>query len=417
MIFIPICLILILIWSFQRKYALKGDRKIFYAFVLIKMICAVLVGLLYSQYYQIQGDTFTAFYQAKEWYHLFKSGDIQLTEWIGFETVDLVKYSAILPNEPRTRFFAYVLSYLMPISASNYYVTAMWMTLIEVCSLWWLACALVHQIKCNKWVVYLSLLFIPSVVFWSSGLLKETLMLTFMALMALSYLAWLHSSTKWRWGYLINIFFLAILLYYLKYYVVILWLPLGIVTHIFAHQLRLNMLSFWSKISLYFFVIFMGVFVLAIIHPVFYSGLFFELIQISHDQIAANSSESLIKFNMQSNAFLFVLMNTPLALFTAFFRPFLGEMFNLFGLFLSIENLVFTLVFIVAVYCLFKLKLSEVEKWWLLAASLYLIGLGIVITLSTPNFGTLARYRVAYMPILWLCCLYVINKHFKVSKL
>jgi len=36
--------------------------------------------------------------------------------------------------------------------------------------------------------------------------------------------------------------------------------------------------------------------------------------------------------------------------------------------------------------------------------------LSSIITLATPNFGTLIRYEVAYMPFLWLLVLIILNK-------
>ncbi|MFT6034478.1 MAG: hypothetical protein ACJAT1_000285 [Marivirga sp.] len=418
MIFVPFLTILVLVVLFQRKYAVASkERLVFYGFVLAKFIAAVLVGLLYSHYYLIPGDTFTVFYQAREWYNLLVAGDISWQQWIGLDTVDIEQLRMTLPNEPRTRFFAFICSYLMPISLSNYYGVALWMTFFQIVSLWLLTRGLINKLCMPKGVIYMGLLFVPSVTFWSAGLLKETMMLSCMANIVTAYLYASEPKQQRRWLYLFMIVFFTLILYQIKYYVVILMLPLGLLTYLFAEKRLFEFKSFKLRLSLFFVILILGTTAVAVIHPVFHSGLFFDLIKISHDQIASRSADSIINFNLITDPFSFVLVNTPSALVAAFFRPFIWEAFSVLTWAIGLETFFFTGVLVCAIYSLFKERLAQRQYWWLLAGLLYVLAAGLIITLSTPNFGSLVRYKVAYMPICWLMCLWLVNKRFSVRKL
>lgn len=72
--------------------------------------------------------------------------------------------------------------------------------------------------------------------------------------------------------------------------------------------------------------------------------------------------------------------------------------FQLFFLNLGNGKAVFTLLAIVVAIFSFNLKFSHSEKWWGIAILVYVSVLSSVITLATPNFGTLIRYEIAYMP-------------------
>jgi membrane-bound ClpP family serine protease len=77
----------------------------------------------------------------------------------------------------------------------------------------------------------------------------------------------------------------------------------------------------------------------------------------------------------------------------------------------AIQKTVFTILAIAAIILAFRVKLNQTEKWWGVAILIYTSALASVITLSTPNFGTLIRYEVAYMPFLWVLILIVLNKY------
>ena len=91
-----------------------------------------------------------------------------------------------------------------------------------------------------------------------------------------------------------------------KYYVPITLLPIILLTLLFSKSKYLDKYTFPRKLILYITFLIIGGIAVAFIHPVFYSGRFFELIKISHDVIAQNSTEALIHFqNLDGNVLFF----------------------------------------------------------------------------------------------------------------
>jgi hypothetical protein len=86
------------------------------------------------------------------------------------------------------------------------------------------------------------------------------------------------------------------------------------------------------------------------------------------------------------------------------FRPFPWEAGNIFQIMVSIENMIMLVFFFMA---LVQLKRMNTSPWRLLIFSLivYVVLACVFITLSTPNFGTLSRYRAGYIPFFALLIL------------
>jgi len=412
MILVTSAILLLIIIAFQRFFA-KKDYLVFYAFFSLKILAVFGVYWLYNSYYNGSGDTFIFFENAKAWFALFKSEDINLLEWLCIADKNNHNLK-ILPPEERSRFFNIILSVLMPLAQGSYLLLSVILTVIAAFCTWLFAQKLILAINIRKWVVYLSILFIPSLLFWSSGILKESLMLAAMSIIGFCYLNLKYSIR------LPSVFFLIIaslILWKLKYYVAIVLLPLLLLTHLFSMgSNKLFLQSFPKKLTLYISLLVILCALLAFTHPVFNSGLFFDLVRNSYEQILAADAASNFTFIHFEENVQFVIFNAPFALFTGLFRPFIWEAGSTFVLMASLEQLIFAMSSAYSIYLIFKINFTQKEKWWLIGGIIYIIALTIIITLATPNFGSLARFRVAYMPIAWLINLFLLDKHFSIAK-
>jgi len=408
-LFIHIFIISSILIGLLRKLSKTDDRIIFCTFTLLKITCGLLIGLLYWSYYGETGDTIYFFEQAQALFHYFQDNRISFSEWIGFAPLSLSAAEFSAQTEPRTFFFVRLMSLLYALTQGNYFTMSIYLSLFSALTTWAFAYELGKTSKCNKYVFYVALLFIPSVIFWSSGLLKESIMTFSMYALGFLILKWMRNPQKWL--YAIPVFLSIYLLWKVKYYVPITLLPLLILTLIFNRPTFLNRLKLSSKLLLFGSFVILGGLSAAFLHPVFSSGRFFELLRISHDVIAHHSEEAIICFQNSDSDLFFFTRNLPLSWFTGFFRPFIWESFSILSFFWAIEKTVFTLLTIAALAVLFKVKLSQPEKWWSIAILIYSSVLASVITLASPNFGTLIRYEVAYMPFLWLVVLMVLNKY------
>ncbi len=92
-----------------------------------------------------------------------------------------------------------------------------------------------------------------------------------------------------------------------------------------------------------------------------------------------------------------VLKNAPWALFSGLFRPFPWEAGTPLKLLISIEN-IFLMVLSATALVNVTRVLRSPNRLLLFSAALYVVLLCVFLALSTPNFGTLARYRVGFLP-------------------
>lgn len=405
-----IALIFVLVLLFQRRLKVE-DKAVFITAIFIKIVCGILLGWLYWGYYGGTGDTLYFFDQAGKLYNYFQIGQVSFAEWFGFQEIHLTMEELSAQTEPRTYFFVRWLSYLFALTQGEYFTMAIYMSLFAVFAAWKFVKRLTIVLPDHKSAIFVAFLFIPSVTFWSSGLLKETFMMTLLYFMGYFIIKWYHKSS--RWFLLVPILLLFWALWMLKYYVPIVLMPVLLLTLLFSVQPGfMKDIRFQWKLVIYFSLVVIVGLALSFLHPVFYSGRFFELIKISHDTILQHSAEAKIIFLDAATAFLFFAKNLPLAWVTGMFRPFPWEAFNLFSHIAAAEQFLFMLLFLYGIRLLFVTKITNKEIWWILGIMIYSIVLAMVIALSTPNFGSLLRYKVAYMPFLWFLVLWLVSKRF-----
>jgi hypothetical protein len=92
-----------------------------------------------------------------------------------------------------------------------------------------------------------------------------------------------------------------------------------------------------------------------------------------------------------------VLRYAPKALFSGLFRPFVWEAGNFFQLAAGLENAVL-LVLLLTSWPQWRNAVRSPQRILIFSAIVYCTLLCIFLALSTPNFGTLARYKVGFLP-------------------
>jgi len=91
------------------------------------------------------------------------------------------------------------------------------------------------------------------------------------------------------------------------------------------------------------------------------------------------------------------MMNSPWALISGLFRPFVWEADNALKLIASLENLV-VLILCVSSAPRARSFFQAPNKLSTLSVVVFSVLLCIFLALSTPNFGSLARYKVGFLP-------------------
>jgi hypothetical protein len=235
---------------------------------------------------------------------------------------------------------------------------------------------------------------IPSVLFWGSGILKESILLFSIGIFIYSFTNLLYNKkkTSYYFAVILTLGLLAIT----KTYVLIVLIP-----SIFAWILiRLFNIS---KIKLVFFSVNIGLILIAFnlkyVHPSL--DLTGNLKYKQHDFINVardTKAGSTIKLGRLDDSSFSYIKNIPNALINGFFRPSLLEVKNIFYVFSAFEN---TLLLVLLIITILFYKKPTIHQKSILNFGLYFsILLALLIGLTVPVLGAIVRYKVPFMPFI-----------------
>ncbi|MBP8669315.1 MAG: hypothetical protein KBI42_11090, partial [Bacteroidia bacterium] len=377
---------------------------------LVKIIFAILLGVIYSKYYtdRLTADTFEFFDDSKILYDLAFEHPLWFLQAI-FGINDQASYlmpyydtmhnwfnKVVLFNDYR---FQIRLNALMRfISLGYYHVHAVFYCFLSFVGLTALLKLFVKALPELRRVLFAGVFFIPSVLFWGSGLLKDSLIL-FATGMALYFLNRLIQERKS--ATIFGALFFLLFLMMIKFHNFILLLPLFAAYLITSVYRKKTLLIFVSIVSVYYLILIN----LNLIMPGFglmelLSNKQAEFVDLANDYHA----NSTIAINYLAPSEWNAIVNTPQALLHSFFRPYPFESKNLFILLAGFENLFFGLMMIL-VLLNFKIHKQAYPLFWV--AVFYTLSLFELIGLVTPVMGAIVRYKIQALPFLFFLLIYL----------
>ena len=215
-------LILLLVWLIGRK---QPDKVIFYTAFAWKLCTGWALGAIYLRYLG-GGDTF-AYYESGQ-----LLADQPLRAIWNSETV-LSRFA----HQPRALFFTKIIATTKALSGGNYWIISAWLSSISFLGFWYFYRQIGQVVPNWKWAVVIGFLFFPSSVFWSAGIMKGTL--TNAALVYLSgVMLKIYYAEKPRSYELLFAVLAGIILWFIKYYVLALFLPLALLLLLNQFALR-----------------------------------------------------------------------------------------------------------------------------------------------------------------------------------
>lgn len=257
--------------------------------------------------------------------------------------------------------------------------------------------------KNKKIGLILAVYFVPSVMLWTSGILKEGLLMFAFGLMLYSFVKLLYNKFKTK--YLIIFIASIFLLLISKFYVLIAAIP-GL---FFLFWIRItsnkNLIAKFVTVHILFLL-------LAFNTQLVSKYNFAEILSNKqHDFVTmVDSSQhvgSRIKILTLKPTFNSVVKNTPNALFNTLFRPSIFEIYSPVVLLAAFENLLIFLLIIVSYIFLDK---KELKNKLLLFSISYVLILFTLTGLTTPVLGALVRYKTPALPFLFIIFLFIIDK-------
>jgi hypothetical protein len=364
---------------------------LFWSAWLMRFVCAIALGLVYKNYYTV-GDTWNFFSDAVQLSQLAKTDFVSYIRFLWSEDLHPEIFNQLISSD-RSVLLVKFASVFALLSNDNYWIACLYFSMISFASAWFLFFTIRQLFPALSSAAAGAILFFPSVVFWSSGLIKETIALAALYLITATLVRYLVSQNLNFWETLFSLIAFYFL-WQLKYYWAALYAAVVITT---IATFFIKNKSAMKPISLHGSWLLIFVFILALVtltHPNFYIHRLLEVVFENNQQFVNLSKHgNCIEYIGLNETWWSFCLNTPIALFSGLFRPFVWEAHGLMGWFAAMENLFLLILFVWWIMTRRKLP-GEV----LLPIFTYSILLTVFLALSSPNFGTLSRYRIGFLP-------------------
>jgi hypothetical protein len=243
-------------------------------------------------------------------------------------------------------------------------------------------------------LLFVAVFLFPSVMFWSSGVLKEAYLILGTGIFLYGIFQWLNGKKSVFSVILILVGILFLL--YLKVYVLMALLP-GLMAYLILQWKKT--LNIWLTQTVVIAICLLGWVYFEYLFPSWH--MLEILVQKQQDFIRLSesmSSGSMIHLVPLEPNFLSFLQATPLAFFNVMFRPIPGESFSPFMLLASLENLAVMAGIVLAIVRLQKPDREQLKL--LMFFVTFIIGLFVLIGWVTPVMGAIVRYKIPALPFL-----------------
>jgi len=235
---------------------------------------------------------------------------------------------------------------------------------------------------------------IPSLIFWTSGILKEGLL--FLALGYLLYIVEKVSREGINVKSSVIILLLFFFLFHMKFYVGLMLLPIFSMYWMF---IKWQYIARWKLILANYLSYFLAALVWHMIRFKWSLFTVFKWKKKDFEGLGESmDARSMIKtYDLEDNPLSF-LLNIPQGLFNSLFRPFVWEAYSPLIVIPALEN-IFLLVFMAFCFSFrSKVRASDIGLCFLMYALTLLIVVGMV----TPIMGSLVRYKIPALPFLMM---------------
>ncbi len=370
-------------------------KKFYFPALLVKVACGMLLGLLYFYYYK-NGDTVFYFQEA--------------TDLLSLPFGEYLKevFLTSIPYEQRSTLpMIKITSLLLLVTGSNYWLAATYCSLFSFFGSFYFVYQLTKKYPEFKMAAVISFCFYPSVVFWSSGVLKESVvfgMIMFLSGIFLRY----HFYRKVEIWHLLIAGVGAWLMIVIKYYIAAVFLPVFVIMLLVSltqNNTRINnILPLYKYLGITFFIGVAVVWASSLQYNLNLTRLF-SVIKYNQEQILAiGNSENAIRFLDESQSMLLVLPNLVIALLSGLFGPVFPQMTSFLQVMLCVENLMVLALFFTSLKR--KIIVAADNKVLIYGVVFYILILTTLLPYSTPDFGTLIRYKVYFIPFFIMFVLY-----------
>ncbi len=372
----------------------------------LKVIAGISLGLIYRYYYH-GGDTFQYYNESATIINfLLENPDSFLKTYFNTSQLPGLADLIVFHDQPRALLFSKIVSILYLFTGGNYWLMSAYLSVINFLGVHLLVRELNVKFNGVKKASYIAFYFLPTFVFWTSGLLKESLAIGVMAVGIALVIRSTSSQIKMSILQWIGLSISLWLLWELKYFYAALVIPL--LASVIIYELIQAKWKVRPVIVLLFFLT--GVTAFSLMH---YNLDFSRVLYVIYNNYQKGINQStgpyIVYYHFDGSLYGF-LLNMPIALFSGLFRPFMFEVRNLLQFLVGAENLAALILLILSVYRS-GLRLICRDPFTIISV-IYICSMATLLAFSTPNFGTLSRYKAGFWPffIFMILILYIQNK-------
>jgi len=417
-ILLPIYLFVVFIFAsyFKNKYYPKGHplRPYFMSAFTLKIFGAILLGVIYQYYYK-GGDTLNYWHQTEV---INSSFSDSFGTWLRLITgsaeiydVDVYKYT--------TQFYWYGTSspeYLISIigaiiglfTMTTYLPTAVIFAAISFIGVWKMYVVFTKLYPRLTKQMAFAMLFIPSVIFWGSGFMKDTITLSCIGWVTHFFYRIFFENKKIILNSIFALFFIYVI-YIIKSYIAMAFLPAVMLwgVGLLSYKIKDTRLIIFVRYFLYASSI-VGI---VVIGGKLEAEMFGEYNVESLAYKSFATREYLYKVSNETDGSGYtlgdmdptltgMLQRAPEGINVTLFRPYLWEARKPIVMISAIESLlylIFTLVAIVRnnpIRMIQRIFADETLQFCLVFTLIFAFAVGI----STSNFGSLVRYKIPCLP-------------------
>lgn len=421
LLLIPPVIGLSLFFAFIYQQRLKdGDPTKFYILpaLTIKLFGALLFAAIYNYYYA-GGDTFWYYDVSKPFSAAWKDNPL-----VGIKlfflpkaayTADTWEYTSRIwtlffaRDDSETIFMAKIIGLVEGLGFESYWLTTIIFSMLCFSGTWKLFQLFAYRYPEVQRPLALSILFVPSALFWGSGILKDTVCLGALGWFVFSFDR-LFSKNNSKLIHLLICLLTGKIILSLKAYIVLAFLPAGI--YWIYDRFKPNSDGIILKYALLpFFAAAVFAFATIVIsnlaaNTVKYSPTNIEEraegFRTYHTYLAEKQGQSHYSLGEVSYTPIGILAKTPAAINVTYFRPYPWEVNEPLQYISSIESLTIFFYFIFILYQVgisrfFRIARGNPET---VMCVLYSVIIGIIVGLTAYNFGALVRFKIPGVPFL-----------------
>jgi hypothetical protein len=400
---------------FVRPYVTDGQTKRYFIPALtLKIFGAIAVGLVYQFYYS-GGDTFSYHTHGSRvlWEIFIKSPVDGINAFFShgsygkglWEAADRIWFW----RDPRSFVIIQIAAFFDLFTFSSYSATAILFSVLAFTGGWMFFLVFYKLYPYAHRLLAVSSLYIPSVVFWGSGILKDTVTLSSIGICTFCVYKIIFER-KYNVGLFLLLFVSLYGIFIIKKYILI-CLIIGLIVWVFSSlffKVQSRMLRIMIAPSVAIFCLVLTYFS---INKVTEDDEKYSLENIAQTSKitaydirygwgARSGDGSGYTLGKLDGSWQSMISLAPAAINVSLFRPYIWEVKNLLMVMSALEamlNLFFTFFVLVKVGNNITRYMNAEVIFCLVFALIFAFGVGV----SSYNFGTLSRYKIPLLPFYW----------------